>query len=223
MVLIVTVSADGPAQLRAQLRSSADPRVARTRATLFAAVRRLPGDGRDVTVSAVAAAAGVSRSVFYTHFEDLADLALQLIEPHLASVADYVVVQNQTHADPGTAMLDAQRRLTAFFRENRALFVSVLRAEPTRAVVVEGLRQALQQSVAGHLDRLGGVPAPWQADVVTVYFSAAAVQVVVAWLLGELVLDEEALAQHLFALMPVWLYTGPTTPSPSTAHEEDAP
>ncbi|MBU4215790.1 MAG: TetR family transcriptional regulator [Actinobacteria bacterium] len=217
----MTVDEDGPAQLRVQLRSSADPRVARTRARLFGAIRQLSGDGRGVTVSSVADAAGVSRSVFYTHFEDLADLALQLLEPHFAAIAAYV--QGQAQVEPHAAMLDAQRRLVAVFVENRTLFAAVLGAERTRAVVTDGLRRAIETALARRMDRIGGVPAPLRADVAAAYVSAASTHVLVAWLVGDLALDEEALAQHLFALMPAWLHAGPTTPSLSTVHEEESP
>ncbi len=57
-----------------------DPRPARTRAAILSAIEQLGEQGKDISVSAVVAEAGLSRSSFYSQFKDIGDVAVQLLQ-----------------------------------------------------------------------------------------------------------------------------------------------
>lgn len=201
--------------VRVTLRSSTDPRAQRTRERLFEAAQRLSAAGDSVTVTALAREAGVSRSVFYTHFSDIGELALRMQEPHFAAIAATASVDRER--DPSGAMLRSQRALVAHFAEHRELYRAAL--ELPGHVVAERMLEAMRAPIEAHIVAIGGPPGGLHADAAARYVAAGATHVIEEWLLGRLELTDEALAQHLYALMPQWLHaserwsaTPPTQP-----------
>lgn len=92
---------------------SVDPRYARSRAALLAAIGDLltERDLRDIAVTDVVARAQVSRPTFYQHFADLADLAHAAALARLESVFDEVDEAACTEPPAREALLALLTRL----------------------------------------------------------------------------------------------------------------
>lgn len=180
-----------------------DPRTVRVRTQLFDAAERLGAEGSPFTVSALVRAAGVSRSVFYVHFDDLADFALALQRVQLDEIATVALAERSD--DPERAMLQAQRRLARHFRANQQLYRAVL-AMPSLGGMEQGISAAIKVAVRRHFAVAGTMPAELDEAIAASYISQAAAGVLTEWVLGQYDADEERIAQHLFALMPTWMY-----------------
>lgn len=192
------------AVVRENLKTSGDPRAERTRQGLFDAAARLCADNREVSVSAITRELGVSRSVFYTHFADVSDLALRMQEPLFADIAATASVARTT--DPHAAMLDSQRRLVGHFAQHRALYRAALRLPGVSAT--HRIQEAMEPPIAAHISEVGA-PRGVRADIASRYIASAAAHLLAAWILDEIEADEETIANHLYALMPPWMH-GPT-------------
>lgn len=207
--------ASGLHGLRRALRDSDDPRAARTRLSLFEATQRLCADGRDVSVSAIVREASVSRSVFYTHFADLGELALRMTEPSFADIAAHAAVERD--ADPRQAMLEAQRRLVEHFAEHGALYRAAFQL-PGDAVV-DRVRATMQPPIDAHIEAVGA-PGGLRPELAARYIASAATHVLAAWVRGEIEADAEVIAHHLYALMPTWMHERLDASSRKTTEEE---
>lgn len=194
------------AEVRGGLRSSVDPRVAKTRQRISAAVSQLSAGGREITVSAIVAAAGVSRATFYTHFADLEELALWLQEEAFAAIAEAAF--DTDSGDPTAVMLESQRRLVHYYSEHRSLYSAVFRLPVARGAQGH-TAQVMARGIRAHIDLLGGAPAGLDADLSALYIANAATGLIVAWVLGEVDVDSEVLALHLLELMPLWMHRVP--------------
>lgn len=207
-------------RIRSSLRESSDPRAARTRASLFAAALTLCDQGNPVTVSALIREAGVSRSVFYTHFADLGQLAVRMLEPHVAEISARASEDRAT--DPHGAMLRAQRQLVATFQERQSLYRAAFQL-PGHAVAAQ-VEEAIHERMEVHIDEIGGAPEGLRSDISARYVASAAARLIEHWVLGQLEVDADLLALHLHDLMPPWMHeraaTSPTQSAVSTPRKE---
>lgn len=180
-----------------------DPRSERVRAQLFSAATALGADGATVTVSGLARRAGVSRSVFYVHFADLADFALHLQRVNFDLIAESAAVERGV--EPHEAMLQSQRRLVAHFSENRQLYRAAF-SLPGGHGAVDGTKAALAAVIRTHITAIGTMPTGLRTDLVAEYTASAVTGLLSAWLLGQHEASEEELAQHLYALLSPWMH-----------------
>ncbi|MFD7136265.1 TetR/AcrR family transcriptional regulator [Streptomyces sp. NPDC059894] len=174
-----------------------DPRVERTRAALFAAAVRLVSEQgtSSVAVTDLATAAGVSRQLVYTHFEDRDDLLVQAA----VDLAERSLLAYDTPPaafDRATVLPVAQH-----FAEHRAFYRALLTgscAFGMTQALGELLAPAGRQAMVNIFDdRLTSS----LADDLAVFVTGGAGAVVNAWLLSEEeVLDPHDLAERLHRL-----------------------
>jgi AcrR family transcriptional regulator len=202
--------------VRGGLRQSGDPRVAKTRERIFAAVQGLTTSNSEISVSAIVAEAGVSRATFYTHFADLEELALALQESVFGAIAD-VARSDERDGDSTAAMLASQRQLVRHYAEHRVLYAAVFSLPVSRGVQGR-VAQLMARDIRSHIVDHGELPAHLDADLSALYIANAATGLIVAWVLGEVDVhvDADGIAEHLLELMPRWMHRG-TAP-----HDGDA-
>ncbi|WP_206788431.1 TetR/AcrR family transcriptional regulator [Amycolatopsis sp. MtRt-6] len=127
---------------------------------LFAATEELvaQGDGfTELSVERLAAAAGISRSTFYVHFEDKGDLVRRLAATVLAELRDVSATWWETadHTDPAgltaaiTAIVEVYRRRAAAF----TIITETAAYDPTVAAEVRGLMQSIIDATRQAIER----------------------------------------------------------------------
>lgn len=190
--------------VRQTLNSSQDPRVARTRAAIVAAVHRvLAANPESIAVTDVIRESGVSRSSFYSHFASIDELAMYLLGEEYSRIAALDRDLRQTHSVSDLeAMRRSQERLVDHYTENRALYAAAL------ALSTETDRRAATEMaipILANIRALSGVPADIQPEIAALYVANAAVGLLHAWLRGEVEATKTQLVNHLVSLLPVWL------------------
>lgn len=210
--------AAGSDALRRGLRDSADPRAERTRRRLFEAAQALCDRGEDVTAAGLAREAKVSRSVFYTHFSDVGELAARMIEPVLGEIAAEAAVARDT--DPHRAMRDAHERVATHVNANRVLYRAAFRL-PGDALL-DGMREAMRVALAAHIDMLRPA-AGIRTDIAAGYVAAAATNVLADWVTDQIQASPSEIAHHLHVLMPSWMHEPINEPSEETARKRGKP
>jgi len=194
------VEQGGNRELRETLEQSADPRVARTRAGILAAVHDIAAAGDEVSVSAIARAAGISRASFYSHYASLDDLANSVRREAFLAIGELYDADRLESSD---AMLVSQQRLVAHFAENRALYAAVAALPVTKESYLADVRAmsaVIETELNGHPKRPEGL----QAAATARYIAGAANGLLDAWVTGELDLTESELVEHLMSLLPTW-------------------
>jgi 8-hydroxy-5-deazaflavin:NADPH oxidoreductase len=199
---------------------SADPRPARTRAAILAAVERLTGVAADqVTVAAIARDAGVSRSAFYTQFSGLEELLSVL----LTEAAQRIGPEALT---PGASKGFGSRRSmvrTSLFRlvahvDARATFYTAALGWK----MSWGVHDAAQTAYAEQVRRLisavresapADPPLPPSAatDQAATFVAGGLLTAVTAWLRAGRATPRETLVDQLLELLPGWLTSDETT------------
>ena len=137
-----------------------DPRIARTRASMQAALLELCREQEyaDLSVSDITEASGINRSTFYQHYVDKEALLADALDGFVESAAAQIETEklNAPDADP-RAMI---QKFLEHVRENAALYRTVL--GPTGSlVIVANLRErviALSLSGLSQLPREPGAP-----------------------------------------------------------------
>jgi len=212
-------SASTRAERPAGASRSADPRPARTRAAILAAVERLPGlPAGQVTAAAIARDAGVSRSAFYTQFSGLEELlsavlaeAAQLIGPQEGS--SHLCSGFSSRGDMTRASLS---RLVAHV-DARATFYA---AAPTWKIPW-GVHDAALAAYAEQLRRLisairesaltdSSVPPPSETDLAAEFVAGGLLAALMAWIRTGRAAPTETLVEQLLGLMPGWLVSDET-------------
>ncbi|GAB3616731.1 TetR/AcrR family transcriptional regulator [Okibacterium endophyticum] len=192
-------------QLRQSLRDSTDPRPARTREALLAAVGRLHSRGARATVTAIVREAGVSRSSFYAHFDGLDEVAGELMRAALDEMAGLfertkgVGRQQRAHA-----MHTTQRRLVDHIAEHRELYLSALWLPKSHGGARVDAVRILADAIHGVLLHESNVPADVDPRLTARYIAGAAMSLLEAWASGEVEADAETVILHLTRLMPLW-------------------
>jgi AcrR family transcriptional regulator len=185
-------------ELRRTLQSSLDPRVARTRAAIVAAVHQLSDAGEEPSVAAITRTAGISRASFYAHYASLDELADGIRREAFLAIGD--LYRRDDRAD---AMRASQERLVAHFAENRILYAAVGALPVTKEAYLAGVRAmaaVIEEALRDHPAR----PAGLEPEATARYIAGAAYGLLDAWVTGEIVLGEEELADHLTRLLPSW-------------------
>lgn len=182
-----------------------DPRPARTRAAIIEAIERLGEQDKDISVSLVVAEAGLSRSSFYSQFNDLGDVAIQLIQ----QLYDDPVPELIGHLDPGApleARFNATRALLDEFRKRRGLYTAVLGSSATVTAQRE-VCEILARSVMRDISPL--VPAHINAEVAARFIAAGYLVNIIEWLGSDQPDPIETITAELIALLPPWVAAPP--------------
>ena len=187
--------------IRDTLKQSADPRVARTRAGIAAAVHELSETGDELTVASVVRAAGISRASFYSHYSGLDELADSLRRDAFLTIAD-LFLSDHDHERP-EAIRVSQERLVAHFADNRALYNAVGSIPVSKDSYLVGVRAmagVIEIALDAHPDR----PLDLHIEATARYVAGAAYGLLDAWISGELALTDAEVVEHLTRLLPPW-------------------
>ena len=186
-------------------RRAPDPRPARTRAAIYAAVAELTSQlASDISVNAIVRASGVSRSGFYSHFRNLDDLLVAMLSDAFRGIAVEHATSQGT--DPGSAARAAQERLVAFVSDRRAFLRASLDWQVS-SHAHETLVQAYAEGVQTAIESRGHA-APQHADVhdLATFIAGGSVALLTQWVREE---DDDAsqtvIVDRLLSVMPDWL------------------
>lgn len=127
---------------------------------LFAATEELVAEGAgftELSVERLAAAAGISRSTFYVHFEDKGDLVRRLATTVLAELRDVSSTWWETaeHADPA-GLTEAVTAIVAVYRRRAPAFTIITETaayDPTVAGEVRTLMGSIITATRDAIDR----------------------------------------------------------------------
>jgi AcrR family transcriptional regulator len=188
-----------------------DPRPARTRAAILNAVETLSESGEEITVAAIVAEAGISRSTFYTQFADLDALAVHILTDAFRDIEALDLALRATTSPIETARATTAH-LVAEFDRRRNLYAGVLGSRTTtevhRAVQDAFADQALgtmRETVPEHLD----------PRVAAEYVAGGSLAIITAWMLSDTPLPPSTVQEHLIALLPLWLINDERNHQPS--------
>lgn len=173
-----------------------DPRPARTRAAIISAIERLSERGEELSVSLVVAEAGLSRSSFYSQFNDIGDVAVQLLREHYAHTT-----AAEIH-DPATVNFAAA---TAFllteFDRRRYLYAAVLGSSADVTAEWEA-RQIIAQAWLPII--IAKAPPQLQPGFAAEYIASGHLASVIAWLRSEHPAPQAEVEAQLIGLLPGW-------------------
>jgi AcrR family transcriptional regulator len=179
-----------------------DPRPARTRAAIIAAVETLSERGDEVTVPAIVGEAGVSRSTFYTQYRDLDALAVAILTEAFTEIEALDLELRRADTTPIETARATTAKLVAEFARKRSLYAGVLGSRTTteahRAVQDAFAEQALgtmRATVPEHVD----------PRIAAEYVAGGSLAVITAWLLSDQPAPTEHVQAQLIALLPAWL------------------
>lgn len=190
------VSSEEPRVLRA-----VDPRPARTRAEILAAIERLGATGEDLTVAAIVAEAQVSRSSFYAQFRDLDDLAVQVMEEILREIR--LIEANLRGANDALgATTTALQMFLGECQRRRGLYAAVLGGNVS-GEALQRIHSALSENVMAAAQ----YSAPRSVDpvVASSFVAAGTLAVIIDWLLAENPLPAGQLHSQLMGVLPTWV------------------
>jgi AcrR family transcriptional regulator len=186
-----------------------DPRPARTRAAIMGAVPRLiadPAASGEISVNAIARAAGVSRSAFYAQFADLDELAVALLVDAFRDIGlDDVDARHDPRADALVLARESSRRLVAHIDERRAFYSASLDWRLSGRVHESVVSAYAQQVLATMRVLDDGVPPDVVHDDAARFVAGGAIAMLTAWLRDEEPDGRDAMADRLVAVMPDWL------------------
>jgi len=184
-----------------------DPRPARTRAAIIAAVETLVADPEtEVSVNAVARAAGVSRSSFYAQFADLDDLAVAMLVDTFRDIGlDDLEGRKIPDADLRTLARASNRRLVAHIGQRSAFYRASLEWRLSGRVH-ESVVSAYAQQVLATMAALGDrVPPHVVHEDAARFIAGGAIAMLTGWLRADAPGGQGAMAERLVAAMPEWL------------------
>ncbi|SKA81887.1 transcriptional regulator, TetR family [Agreia bicolorata] len=190
-----------PDSFRSSADAPADPRAARTRQGILAAVSRLhAADADDISVSDIVREAKISRSSFYAHFSSLDDLAVALLRQEFASVA----APNRGDTDPASSLRESYTRLVQHFAQRQSLY--------SHALGLPLSRRAFDEVIAAYADQvLATLGAPTsgagaiRARLAATYVAGGTISLLSAWVADHHDISENELVDELIALLPPWL------------------
>jgi AcrR family transcriptional regulator len=184
---------------------AADPRPARTRAAIYAAVADLTGEpGQEVSVNAILRASGVSRSGFYAHFSGLDDLLVAMLSDTYHGIAATYSTADPAH--PAHAARHAQEQLVAFISARRAFIRSSL-DWPVSSRAHETVTQAYADGIHDAIEaRRDAAPAGASIDDLATFIAGGAVAILTKWIReGDDTVPQGVIVDRLLSVMPAWL------------------
>lgn len=167
-----------------------DPRPARTRAAIISAIERLSERGGELSVSSVVVEASLSRSSFYSQFNDIGDVAVQLVRAHY----------DQT--DTPTESFAAVKFLLSEFETHRHLYSAVL--GNTAVVSAEwAVCEIIADAWAPMLATVA--PSTVQPEFAARFLASGTLAIIVGWLRSEHPADVDVVAAQVVKMLPSWV------------------
>jgi AcrR family transcriptional regulator len=190
-----------------------DPRAVRTREKLICAFNEavLGSDPSKMSVSALARAAGVNRTSFYSHFSSPEDLAIHALSELFDVVGNADIVMRSQHSVSGTeASRRALRDIVGFVAERRVSYARLL-GPGAAPQLVQAVTEAFTERTVEALERMDVRP-PDADPVITARFLAGGVLGVISdWLSGPQAqpargqCSPDELVEALIQCLPGWL------------------
>lgn len=189
-----------------------DPRARRTRSAIFEAVEALGAQSSDraepdITVSDIVRVAGISRSSFYAHFDDVADVAAGLLGASFAQI-DELDARDASVRSSTDAVRLGYSRLVEHLTDRYAFYSSLRALPPMRgaydAAVTEYCRGLVRSVMPAQL------PPGIDAEVTASYIAGGSLAVLGGWIGGRLDGTDDELVDHLVAQLPPWLTASPS-------------
>src|SRR6201994_2850252 len=169
---------------RKAMTANTDPRAVRTREKLISAFHQAIRDSepRDMSVSALARAAGVNRTSFYEHFASPEDLAIHALSELLDVVSNADIAMRAQHAVTGAeASRRALHQIVSFVAAQRDSYARVLGPGAAPRLLPGGAEPSPERTVRP-LEPMD-VPPPEADPRITARFLAGGVLGVIgAWL-----------------------------------------
>lgn len=187
-----------------QVRSSErapDPRPARTRAAILEAIEYLGASNAEISVAAIVAQAGLSRSSFYSQFNDVGDVAVQLVR-EVYDKLEASDAEARGRQAPREATISSLKLIIGEFSSGKAIYAAVLGGGAgveahveVRKIMAEGALKAVGQNA----------PAGVNPEFAAHYLAGAVLASILHWVLDETSCDEEFLLDNLITMLPDWV------------------
>ncbi|GAA3670836.1 hypothetical protein [Microbacterium marinilacus] len=182
-------------------RDGADPRRQRTKASIAAAVDALSRRAEPLTVAAVVAEAGVSRSTFYAAHDGLGAVLTETMTAIFGDIGslDLALRDRQSLRDTAEATTSA---LVSAFEANRPLCRAVFASDAGPEVLA-----ALRRTFAQQAEETMRIAAPTEVDPTAAarYVAAGTLTVLADWALDDSPLHPDRLRAQLVSLLPMWM------------------
>ncbi len=181
----------------------ADPRRQRTHAAIHSAIGRLSHAGVPLTVPAIVAEAGVSRSTFYAQYTGLEEVLTATMTQSFADIAELDISLRASVSPTETAQATTTA-LVAAFAQHRVLCRGVFRSD-ARAVVLDALLTAFVE----HATPTMTIAAPRGVDphAAAGYVGGGTLTVLLNWVLDDEPTSSSRLQEQLLAFLPAWMLT----------------
>lgn len=174
-----------------------DVRIVKTRQSLVSAMGTLleRQDLGSITVNDICAQAMVSRSTFYSHFDDKYDLLRFCMEQMSRTLFE--------HSETLSGVERIALVLTRI-KENSRVFKNLLMANPDR-YLIDILQRNFLEMVRERFERSGLNEAdlPGPLDIITTFYASGITNAAVSWVAGNMAYSVEEMAKCLYALAPM--------------------
>jgi AcrR family transcriptional regulator len=202
-----------------------DPRAVRTRQKLVDAFHAAvaESDPSAMSVAALARAAGINRTLFYSHFASPEELAIHALSDLFDVVGAIDIVLRAEHAVPAAeASRRALRDIAWFVYERRGSYARVLGAGAAPRLI-EAVSEAFTERTAASLARVQPRPPGTDVTVTARFLAGGVLSVLGAWLSGEQPASPpDEVAEALVQCLPGWLNNDlPAEPAVPGRHTEN--
>ena len=191
--------------------ANTDPRAIRTREKLTGAFHQAirDSDPRDMSVSALARAAGVNRTSFYEHFASPEDLAIHALSELFDVVSHADIAMRAQHTVTGAeASRRALTEIVSFVAARRASYARVL-GPGAAPRLLHAVADAFTERTVLALEPMDVRPPGADPRITAQFLAGGVLGVVGAWLAGpEPVMDSGQLVEALIQCLPGWLLDG---------------
>lgn len=194
-----------------------DPRTVRTRSAIIDAIERLDREGSALSVAAIAASAGISRTSFYAQFRDLGDVAVRLMRERYEEILriDAELRAGGAAAEPTRETLSL---LLDEFERHQTLYAAVLGSAGSgdayrnlQGILTEGALETMRRVAPQGID----------PEVAARFIAAGILATVIDALFSDNPPAPAELRGQIIDLLPVWVttdsvvgaHTEPTNPS----------
>lgn len=185
-----------------------DPRAVRTREKLICAFNEavLDSDPSKMSVSALARAAGVNRTSFYSHFASPEDLAIHALSELFDVVGNADIVMRSRHSVSGAeASRRTLRDIVGFVAERRASYARLL-GPGTAPALVQAVTEAFTARTVEALERMDVRPAAADPRITARFLAGGVLGVIGAWLSDSRdPCPPDELVEALIQCLPGWL------------------
>ena len=185
-----------------------DPRAVRTREKLICAFNEavLDSDPSKMSVSALARAAGVNRTSFYSHFASPEDLAIPALSELFDVAGNADIVMRSRHSVSGAeASRRALRDIAGFVDARRASYARLL-GPGAAPQLVQAITEAFTERTVEALERMDVRPAAADPLITARFLAGGVLGVISAWLSGPPGRPgADELVEALIQCLPGWL------------------